>query len=401
MQLQKEIGMRQQIDSALRESEERFRILIEKAPEAILLFDVDRNRYIEANAKAGELFGCSHPNLLEHGPQQFYLPDQDDKRPVGETIREHRDQVLDGAELVFERRIRNARGEDQVVEVRLVRLPSSTKKLIRSSFIDITERKKVNEALRQSEERYRGIVEHDYRVMLENIQDVFYRTDAAGNLILVTPSGAALLGYEGIEAAIGKPVTDFYADPAQRDNLLAALKKDGSVFNLETTLKRKDGSRIIVSTSSHRYYDVCGNYAGVEGIFRDITRFKRVQAELRQSEELYRVLVGHIQDGAFLMQDGLLLFCNEAFAGIIGYTPDAIIGNAVSDLIAPEDRDLVMERQRNRLAGRSLEEVYEFRMFHKDGVTRVPVHLSVGTGTYKNRPAVMGTVRDLTKERPH
>ena len=401
LQLQKEIGIRKQIDAALQESEERFRTLIEKAPEAILLFDVDLDRYIEANAKAEELFGSSRQELLAAGPQNFYLTDQFDGRPFRETVLEHRNQVLEGGELVFERRIRNAHGEDRVVEVRLVRLPSSRKRLIRSSYIDITERKRVTEALRESEERYRAIVEQDYRIMFENIQDVFYRSDAKGDLILITPSGAALLGYEGTEEMIGKAATDYYADPVQRDRLLDALKKEGSVSNIETTLKRKDGSLVIVSTSSHVYYDARGKYAGVEGIFRDITRFKEVQRELRQSEELYRVLVEHIRDGAFLMQDGLLLFCNQAFAAMIGSVPAEIIGMPVPDLIAPEDRDMVMERQRSRLAGRSLKESYEFRMLHRDGATRVPVILSVGIGTYRNRPAVIGTVRDVTKECGH
>jgi len=399
LQLQKEIEIRKQIDAALHESEERFRTLIEKAPEAILLFDVDEDQYIEANARAEELFGCSRQQLLNFGPQQFYLPDQADGRPFRETVLEHRRQALEGAELVFERQIRNAAGKERVVEVRLVRLPSSTRKLIRSSYIDITERKKGEIALRESEKRYRAIVEQDYRSMFENIQDIFYRTDADGILILVTPSGARLLGYAGTEEMIGRPATDYYADPVQRERLLATLRKEGSVSNIETTLKRKDGSLVIVSTSSHVYYDTGGNYAGVEGIFRDITRFKRVQEELRQSEEQSRVLVSHIQDGAFLMQDGILIFCNDAFAAMIGYTPAMIMGTPVPPLIAPEDREMVMERQRGRLAGKSRLDSYEFRMLHKDQKTRIPVILSVGLGTYRNLPAVIGTVRDVTRER--
>jgi len=399
LQLQKEIETREQTDSALQESEERFRTLIEKAPEAILLFDMDLDRYVEVNAKAGQLFGCNCQQLLESGPQQFYLPDQFDGRPFRETVPEHRKQVLAGAELVFERSIRTARGENRIVEVRLVHLPSSTRKLIRSSFVDITERKRVEMALRESEERYRTIVEQDYRSILENIEDVFYRTDVKGNLILASPSGARLLGYAGPEEIIGKPATDFYADLAQREIFLAALKKDGSVSNMEITLKRADGFHVVVSTSSQIYYDASGNYAGVEGIFRDITRLKQVQEELRQSEEQNRVLIEHTQDGAFIMQDGFLQFCNGAFAAMIGYTPTEIIGTPVPNLIAPEDREVVMGRQRDRLLGKSLLESYEFRMIHKDAITRVLVILSVGIGTYRDRPAVIGTVRDVTRER--
>ena len=132
---------------------------------------------------------------------------------------------------------------------------------------------------------------------------------------------------------------------------------------------------------------------------RQAVRFKQMREELRQSEEQNRVLVDHTQDGAFIMQDGFLRFCNEAFAAMIGFTPSEIMGTPVPGLIAPEDRDLVMERQRSRLAGKSLKESYEFRMLHRDATTRVPVLLSVGIGTYRNRPAVIGTVHDVTKER--
>ena len=241
--------------------------------------------------------------------------------------------------------------------------------------------------------------EEKYRTILENIQDVYYRTDAGGNIILLSPSANKILGYAAADTLYGRPATDYYADPAQRDRFLAALQKEGSVSNMEITLKQKDGSLVVVSTSSHYYYDAAGKPAGVEGIFRDITRFKAVQQQLRQSEELYRVLVEHVQGGAFVMQDERVLFCNRAFAAMIGYTPEELIGSPAPGLIAPEDRDMVMGRQRSRLAGASLPETYEFRMLHADGTTRVPVVLSVGTGTYQRRPAVIGTVRDVSEER--
>ncbi len=381
------------------ESEERFRTLIEKASEAILLFDADQNRNIIANAQAEALFGCPRGELLRSGVERFYLPDQPDRQPPEESIATHRKRVLEGEELVFERRIRDARGGEHLTEVRLVRLPPFHKKLIRVSFTDITERRRVEEELKRSEERYRNIVENDYRSILENIQDVFYRTNADGNLVMVSPSGAKLLGYSGTEELLGLPAREFYADPCEREDFLAALMKEGQVSGIEVTLKHRDGSLIPVSTSSHVYYDADGKFAGVEGIFRDISRLKKVQEELRQSEELYRVLVEHIQDGAFLMQDGILLFCNKAFAAMIGYTLTEVTGMPVPELIAPEDRAVVIERQQARLAGRFPQESYQFRMLHKDGNTRIPVLLSVGIGTVRNRPAVIGTVRDMRTER--
>jgi len=142
-----DITERKRAERELKESEERFRTSIEKAPEAIFLFDVNLNQYVEVNARAERMFGCSRKQLLESGPQQFYQPDQFDKTGINETVDEHRRSVLAGQTVVFERHIRNTQGEDLVMEVRLVLLQTGDRKLIRSSFIDITERKQAQDAL--------------------------------------------------------------------------------------------------------------------------------------------------------------------------------------------------------------------------------------------------------------
>lgn len=247
------------------------------------------------------------------------------------------------------------------------------------------------ELLKESEERYRTVV--------ENIQDVFYRTDTAGNLIMISPSAIPLFGYDSIDEMIGKNVAEnFYLNSAERDKFLGALKKSGSVYNYEATLKRKDGSPFDVSTNSHYYYTKDGTIAGVEGNFRDITDLKRTAKALRESEQLYRVLVEHTQDGVFIIQDENLAFCNEALASIAGYHRDEVIKRPFSDLVAPEDRDEVLFRYRSRLLGEQIPDIYEFRVLHKDTVTRIPVQISVGKGDYKGQPATIGTIRNVVRE---
>jgi PAS domain S-box-containing protein len=131
---------------------------------------------------------------------------------------------------------------------------------------DITQGKRAEEALRESERNYRNI--------LNSIQDVFYRTDAGGTLIFVSPSGVSLLGYTTADEMIGRPAADFYADPQERHKVLEAIRKNGSVTQVEVTLKRRDGAPVAVSTSSHVYYDANNNFAGVEGIFREVPRIR-------------------------------------------------------------------------------------------------------------------------------
>lgn len=151
-------GLNQMLE-AIKASESRARILVEKAPDAIIVTDVDLNRFVDANPNAERLFGCSREELLKSSPGRFYTHEQPQGRPPEETIRENTEKVLRGEEVVCERYIRNAEGKDLVCEVHLVRLPPEDRKLIRCSFVDITERRRTEEELRESQERLEFAVE--------------------------------------------------------------------------------------------------------------------------------------------------------------------------------------------------------------------------------------------------
>ncbi len=129
--------------------------------------------------------------------------------------------------------------------------------------------------------------ERNYRSMLENMQEIFYRSDKEGNLVMISPSGVALLGYSSREEMLGKKISSFYVSPQDREKILQAIRETGSVTNFETRLKKADGTILIFLTSSHTYTDAGGNFLGVEGTLRDITDRKRAQEEvLCKSEQL-------------------------------------------------------------------------------------------------------------------
>jgi PAS domain S-box-containing protein len=414
-----DITERKVAEQKIRESEERLRFALEGTNDG--LWDVNMTTgAVYLSPRGCEILGYTPeelPDLIRVWSELVYEEDL----PETQVALSH---YLAGKTDLFqvEQRLKTKSGHLKWIHTRGKAVERDLKGQplrMTGTHTDITDRKRAEDDLRETnvhlaaaEEELRSqydmlaenqktleASEEKYRTILENMQDAYYRTDAKGNVLMLSPSASKILGYASTDMLIGRPATDHYAEPAQRDLFLAALRKEGSVSNVEITLKRKDGTLVIVSTSSHIYYDASGKPAGEEGIFRDITRFKQVQQQLRQSEELYRVLVEHVQGGAFVMQDGRVLFCNRAFADMIGYTTEELIGSAVPGLIAPEDRDMVMERQKSRLAGKRLPESYEFKMLHKDGTTRVPVLLSVGTGNYRHRPAVIGTVRDISEER--
>jgi PAS domain S-box-containing protein len=126
-------------------------------------------------------------------------------------------------------------------------------------------------SLKESEKLYRSVI--------ENIQDVFYRSDTEGNLIMASPSWVRLLGYDSPDDCIGYNIAEkFYFEPQRRKEFLDAVYRNGSVSDYEVVLKCRDSSPLYVSTNSHLYYDNAGSLLGVEGIFRDISE-RRIATE--------------------------------------------------------------------------------------------------------------------------
>jgi len=138
---------------AASESEARFRVMVERAPEAIVVYDIDLTRIIDANIKAEQLFGRSRERLLSGGPELLYSTRQPDGADVGENVNDHNKRAMAGEEVVFERAVCTGDGRDLTCEVRLVRLPYHEEWLLRGSFIDITDRKQAEEERGKLEER--------------------------------------------------------------------------------------------------------------------------------------------------------------------------------------------------------------------------------------------------------
>ena len=146
---------------------------------------------------------------------------------------------------------------------------------------DITQRKQMEAALRESEEKYRTII--------EEMQDLFYRTDTSGKITMLSPSAFAISGYSPDEL-IGQDVTIVYADKQDREALLAALKEKGSVNAFPLKLKTRDGSIRHITTSSHFYRDATGSIKGVEGVIHDMTEQRRAEEALRMANKKLNLL---------------------------------------------------------------------------------------------------------------
>jgi PAS domain S-box-containing protein len=191
---------------------------------------------------------------------------------------------------------------------------------------DITERKQAEDALKESEDKYRTI--------LENMQDMFYRTDLNGKITMISPAGVRLAGYDSPDDLIGMDAALMYADPEKREQLISDLKENRSVFNYPVTLQVRDGSVRYVTTSSHFYSDAGGTVRGVEGLIHDITGLRLAEDALRESEKRYRDMF-ELNNAVMMLlnpETGSIVDVNSAAIRYYGYSRDEFARLVITDI---------------------------------------------------------------------
>lgn len=177
----------------------------------------------------------------------------------------------------------------------------------------------------------------DLQMIVDNMTDVFYRTDADGTICMASKSCQRVFGLT-VEEALGRNALEFYANPDDRSLFLARMDAgNGSVDGFDTRMKRADGQVIWVSTASHFLYDATGAVVGIEGIIRDITERKRTEAELANGSYLVQALLDASSDATMLFDlDGTLLALNSVMAKRFKKQQEDVIGTSLWDMFPPD-----------------------------------------------------------------
>lgn len=373
-------------EEMLRQNEERFRTIVETAPGMLMITDRDgKNTYISPNCK--KLLGYSQEELM--GKIVWWVHEDDTSR--AKKIYEQTFQKGAGGK-DFEYKAVKKNGEIWHASSSWEPIRDKEGKFqgVIMQTIDITERKRAEAALRESEEKYRAIFESFY--------DVYYRTDKEGVVTIISPSVKSQAGYEP-EDVIGRPVTDFYLHPADRDKMMEELKKTGAVNDFELKLLAKDGSVIEASASSKLVFNKDGNPIGVEGTLRNITERKRAEEELQAREAYLEQLFESAQE-AIVMTDsmGNILRVNKEFIKLFGYSQKEVASRKLDELIVPENlQDMAISITQSVSKGKSIS--FEAIRQRKDGtmidVSVLAAPIIIG-GKFEG---MYGIYRDITERK--
>jgi PAS domain S-box-containing protein len=288
----------------LNEAKQRYQSLFNSKTTFVFVMD-DKGNFVDANDLALELFGYSRDELTHINYLQLMHPDQSPD-PIARVLEEISDTGIQSEPL--EVKLKNKNGETIFLETGGTLIPAKNE--IIGVARDITAQKMAESALHESERKYRSVI--------ENIQDVFYRSDDQGRLLMASPSGARMFGFDSVEEMIGIPLDNFWPDPQERQQLLDRIRKDGSVRDFEAVLLRRDGSAFNASFTTQFYCDDQGRLIGTEGFIRDITDKKKADNERQMLED--QLLQAQKMEAIGTLAGGIAHDFNNSLQSILGYT---------------------------------------------------------------------------------
>jgi len=383
-----DITERKKAEEALKESEEKYRTLLEFAPDAFFQGDFNGN-FILVNEKAIELTGYSHEELLSMNMSDLFSADIIKDKPL------RYDLLKTGNTIIKERDIIKKTGERIPVEMNSKVMPDGT---FQCFMRDFTERKRTEVKLRESEELH--------RLLADNVNDVIWTMSLEGRFTYVSPSVEKLRGYtveEVMQQSLNEALTPESVAIAQ-SHLTMSFKtlSEGKPLpesRLEFEQPCKDGSTVWTEATTSGIFDTTGKFIGILGVTRDITGRKRAEELLKASEERFRQLIANSFDMIVLLDsNGIQHFVSESCEKILGYRPDELMNiDVIEKMIHPDDQEKLISEFKDAVnIGQG---GTQYRHRHKNGGW---VHLEAfGTNQLKN-PAIQSfvlNVRDITERK--
>ncbi len=387
IEMVEDVTERQRAARALQESEARYRALVEDMPALICRFTPDGVLTFVNDAYC-DYFGRKREELIGRHFSEF-IP-EDERQAVKDHYRSlTADRPVTGYEhavVAPDGSVRYQRWTDRLVCDRNG-LPAE----YQSIGMDITERRNAEEALRESENRY--------RTLLGTLPQRIFLKDRDCVYVSCNENYARDLGIKPDEI-VGKTDYDFYArelaDKYRRDD--RAVMESAKTEDIEEQYVQ-EGRELWVHTVKTPFKDPQGNVVGVLGIFWDITAHKRAQEELRQSQQKYYHLFHHLNDAAFLadVDTGELLDANKQAEALLGRTREEVIGVHQSKLHPPGKADEYRARFQRHVAQGSAAD-FDAEVCRKDG-SIIPVRISASTVVIGGRACILGLFHDLTEQR--
>ncbi len=300
--------------AALRESEDKFRVLAEKSLVGVYLIQDDLFRYV--NPRFTEIYHYEASEMVDRlGPKQLVLP-EDWPKVEANIVKRTSGEV---ASIHYEFTGITKEGEPINLEVYGSRTTYRGRPAVIGTLLDITERKQRELLLAQAEEKYRSI--------FENAVEGVFQITPKGQFIVVNPALERMLGFDSNGALVADSAYfrhHLYVNPERRPEFMRILEKDGVALGFECELRKKDKTRIWVSMNARAVRDESGKTLYYEGTSEDITEQKKAEAELLRLNEFNRAVIDNAPVAIFTLdKSGAFASVNPALAALSGLGSEA------------------------------------------------------------------------------
>jgi PAS domain S-box-containing protein len=369
----------------LQQSEERFRAIFANQQNGIVIIDPSDHRIVDVNPYISNLVGLPKEQIVGKVCHVFICPAQWGKCPITDL-----GQCVDNSERV----LIAADGRKIPIIKTVVPIEFGQKNYLIENIHDITESKKAEDTLRESEARY--------RLISENTADVIWALDyKTGKFTYVSPSVQKLRGYtpeEVLNQTMAEALTtDSMEAVARLIQERISKRKSGDTSRIITTnlvdQPCKDGSVVSTEVVSTMIFDEQGHPVEIIGISRNITERKLAEATLQESEEKYRQLF-ELEADAILLVDketGNLIEANRVAESLYGYSREKFLRMKNTELSAEPDE--------TRRATQDAQTHIPVRYHRKKDGTIFPVEITVNILHWQGRQVHLAAIRDITERK--
>ena len=311
----RDITESKRMERRIQEATQQFEKIAEMGDDGILVFD-QAFKIIFANQMASEITGIPKEDLI--GRNFFSVIGKEDKQFLEGTVTRG---VGMGEKLCTEMSILTSQGRVKDAEVCIGLAESDTGEVKTYAYIrDITERKKFERDIKDSEEKLRNL--------FERVRHGLFISSKEGKFLDCNQALLDMLGYPTKEEFLKIDIVeDLYVNSDDRKVFQERIEREGHVNDMEVEFKKKNGDKITVLLTSHPIKDEKGVVVGYQGINLDISERKRIENQLREANEFFLNLIESSVDGIIAadMKGNIIIF-NKGAEALTGYTAEEVIG---------------------------------------------------------------------------
>jgi len=299
--------------------------------DGILVCD-GKDQIVFANQVAAEITGYPRDELLGKGLAALL---GGENRVLLEDIRTNRRKY--GRKFCTEMQIITARGNVKEAEVCIAPAKSNGKMQTYVYLRDVTERKRFERQVKESEERYRNL--------FERVQHGIFISTKEGRFLDCNPALLEMLRYRSKEEFLKIDIAkDLYVNPEYRRTFQRLVEKDGFVKDLEVEFKRKDGKEITILLTAHPIRNEKGEIIGYQGLNIDITGRKEMERRVQEAAKKFQKISEMGEDGIIVIDEGnRIIFANSMATELTGYSNEELVGMKFTNLLNARDRKFLAE----------------------------------------------------------